>query len=161
MRGCRAFHTCGIGGIAQALEAVSGGVIAVGFTCRSTLLFRQSIQSVVVVIYWAEQAVFVAFDIAVGIEVIGALPGAYVLLCELIVLIVLTSELNAVTPKQRLEWPVRQITNVRGDAASGLTAKGEGNPNDLPSRITGIGASIPIKSAGPRAVAVKALALSR
>jgi len=63
-----------------------------------------------------------AFDIAVSVEAVGALPGAYVLLSQLIVLVVLASELNAVAPGQAsfegAEWQIADVVsnvNERGE----------------------------------------------
>ena len=55
-----------------------------------------------------------AFDVAVGIEAVGALPGADVLLGQLIVLVVLAAQLNAIAPRQTFQRAERQVADVAG-----------------------------------------------
>ncbi len=79
-----------------------------------------------------------AFDIAVGVEAVGALPGADVLLSQLVVLVVLASQLDAVTPGQAFKRPEWQVADVAGDGGGGLVADGKANPGDLAGGVAWI-----------------------
>lgn len=117
------------------MGAVADRVVGIAAPALDAAFLGQAVQRVVLVVQGAPEAVAVLLDIAIGIVLIVALPGADLLPQQLVVLVILAAEGDAVAPGQAQQRAEGQVGDLPDQGARRLVAHCQGHAGDLAAGV--------------------------
>lgn len=103
------------------MGAVADRVVGIAAPALDAAFLGQAVQRVVLVVQGAPEAMAVLLDIAIGIVLVVALPGADLLPQQLVVLVVLAAEGDAVAPGQALQRAEGQVGDLPDQGLGALS----------------------------------------